>query len=103
LIRIGIDLGGTKIEIVALDPAGEPVSVERAHGGKGLQDHEVKRPLKNIELGSGGLVLWHEHISMSRNMWHVHRLLGSTRQAAVRRLTCFSIVFKDFCRVRTSS
>ena len=36
-----------------LDAAGDAVAVERAHGGEGLEDHEVQGALEEIEFGIG--------------------------------------------------
>ena len=36
-----------------LDAASDAVAVKRAHGGEGLEDHEVQGALEEIELESG--------------------------------------------------
>jgi predicted NBD/HSP70 family sugar kinase len=40
--RIGIDLGGTKIEAIALDRAGREVFRKRVHAARRLHRHDLR-------------------------------------------------------------
>src|SRR5258708_1815139 len=57
-----------------LNPPGNAVAVERSHGCKRLQDHEVQSSLQQIKFGFGedGL-LCYKHRSISHVLWEYHR------------------------------
>src|SRR5260370_16218665 len=52
-----------------LDAPRDAVSVLRSHRGERLQDHQVQRPLQEIQFW----ILWHGHRSLAHAVWDVHR------------------------------
>ncbi len=58
-----------------LNAACDAVAVERAHGGEGLQDHEVESALQEVEFAWVDqripFSLWRYHMRIVQNLWGI--------------------------------
>ena len=55
-----------------LDAPRDPVPVLRTHAVEDLEHHQIEGPLKDVQLGSGG-VLWPRQRVLHSDLWDVDR------------------------------